>query len=112
MQAFFTGEIKLTKDNRTTQKEKIIAFVHDKIYQNAMTRKEMAHILQVSSTEIGLFDELINELVAEGRISISKRQRIIPGKSDNTFAGTFMANEAGFGFVDILQFYFTGVTVQ
>jgi len=81
------------------KKDRIVAFVHDKVYDTALKPKEIAVLMQVPPQDALLFEKLIVELVNEGKLVMSKRGRILkPVVSDN-IVGIFMANEAGFGFV-------------
>jgi len=85
-----------TKDK--DRRDRIVAFVHSKEYLTAMKPKEIALMMQVPPEDIDIFHGLVGELVAQGRLSMSKRGRIIPPEED-VVAGTFLATEAGYGFV-------------
>ena len=65
-----------------------------------MKAKELAMLLNVPREERGDLDYVLNELLAEGKISVSKK-----GKYDklggNLVVGEFVANQNGYGFVTI-----------
>jgi len=86
------------KVSNKDRKDRIVAFVHSKEYLTSMKPKEIALMMQVPPEDVDVFNQLIAELVSEGRLSTSKRGRIIPPEED-VVAGTFSATEAGYGFV-------------
>lgn len=79
------------------RKKVILDFMSDDLYV-PMKAKEIAVILQIPGEQRSELKEILDALVAEGKISISKR-----GKYSREHAvrlkGTFQANARGFGFV-------------
>ncbi len=77
----------------------IVDLVKDKIYQ-PMKAKEMAMLLGIPKPERRDFQEVLDRLVSTGKIGISQKGRY--GRTENfTHAGTFIANQRGFGFVSL-----------
>lgn len=67
-----------------------------------MKEKELAVMLQVSKEDRGELNRLLNELLAEGRLSLTKKGKFIKAKhSDKELIGTFISHPKGFGFVEI-----------
>ena len=65
-----------------------------------MKLKELAIFLDVPKEEREELEQVLSELMAEGRIEISKRGKY--SKSEGrSLCGTFIGNVRGFGFVDI-----------
>lgn len=85
------------------QKEKlsklIIELMHDKLYV-PMKLKELAIFLEIPKAERASLQEVLDELVSDGKIGISKSGKY--GKKENfTHVGIYQANARGFGFVTI-----------
>ncbi len=85
------------------QKEKlsklIVDLVKDKIYQ-PMKAKEMAALMGIPKAERAALQEVLDKLVATGKIGISQKGKY--GRTENfTHVGTFTANQRGFGFVSL-----------
>lgn len=67
-----------------------------------MKEKELAVMLQVSKEDRGELNRILNELLAEGRLSLTKKGKFIKAKhSDRELIGTFISHPKGFGFVEI-----------
>lgn len=67
-----------------------------------MKEKELAVMLQVSKEDRGELNRILNELLAEGRLSLTKKGKFIKAKhSDKELIGTFISHPKGFGFVEI-----------
>ncbi|MFG6368806.1 MAG: ribonuclease R [Lachnospiraceae bacterium] len=67
-----------------------------------MKEKELAVMLQVSKEDRGELNRLLNELLAEGRLSLTKKGKFIKAKhADKELIGTFISHPKGFGFVEI-----------
>ena len=59
-------------------------------------------MLQVSKEDRGELNRLLNELLAEGKLSLTKKGKFIKAKhSDKELIGTFTSHSKGFGFVEI-----------
>ena len=67
-----------------------------------MKEKELAVMLQVSKEDRSELNRLLNELLAEGKLSLTKKGKFIKAKhSDKELTGTFISHPKGFGFVEI-----------
>ena len=67
-----------------------------------MKEKELAVMLQVSKEDRGELNRILNELLAEGKLSLTKKGKFIKAKhSDKELTGTFISHPKGFGFVEI-----------
>ncbi|MDE7478242.1 MAG: ribonuclease R [Lachnospiraceae bacterium] len=67
-----------------------------------MKEKELAVMLQVSKEDRGELNRLLNELLAEGKLSLTKKGKFIKAKhSDKELIGTFISHPKGFGFVEV-----------
>ncbi|MCD8082816.1 MAG: ribonuclease R [Clostridiales bacterium] len=81
------------------RKERLLAVISDPAYR-PMKRKELSVLLSVPQEKRDEFQEVLDALVAEGRISLSKRGKY--GKPESlVYTGTFIGNEKGFGFVTV-----------
>ncbi len=59
-------------------------------------------MLQVSKEDRGELNRILNELLAEGKLSLTKKGKFIKAKhSDKELTGTFISHPKGFGFVEI-----------
>lgn len=65
-----------------------------------MKQKELAIIMQVPKSSRQEFKQMLDELVEEGKISISPRKKYTKSKFP-VIIGTFQANIKGFGFVSL-----------
>ena len=79
------------------RKQKITDFVEDQAY-SPMKRKEIVRFFQVPQEERELFDEIINQLIKEGKVVETKKGKIMSTKSLNMLVGTFLSHSKGFGF--------------
>ncbi len=67
-----------------------------------MKEKELAVMLQVSKEDRGELNRILNELLVEGRLSLTKKGKFIKAKRlDKELIGTFISHPKGFGFVEI-----------
>lgn len=83
---------------REKRKKVICDLVRDEMYI-PMKEKEMAVFLQVSKEDRQEFHSILEELLAEGKITLTAKGKIM--KSDGKFlTGTFISNAKGFGFVE------------
>ena len=84
---------------RDKRKKVICDLVRDEMYI-PMKEKEMAVFLQVSKEDKQEFHSILEELLAEGKITLTAKGKIM--KSDGKFlTGTFISNAKGFGFVEV-----------
>ncbi|OON96850.1 MAG: ribonuclease R [Epulopiscium sp. Nele67-Bin005] len=61
--------------------------------------KELATILQVPPHDRKMFDEIMEELVREGKLLKNKRGKFIVPSTINLISGTFQGHAKGFGFL-------------
>ncbi|MCD8038624.1 MAG: ribonuclease R [Lachnospiraceae bacterium] len=67
-----------------------------------MKEKELAVMLQVKKEDRSELNRILNELLAEGKLSITKKGKFVKAKkSDKELIGTFISHPKGFGFVEI-----------
>lgn len=67
-----------------------------------MKEKELAVMLQVSKEDRGELNRILNELLAEGKLSLTKKGKFIKAKhADRELVGTFISHPKGFGFVEV-----------
>ena len=79
------------------RKKVILDFISDDLYV-PMKIKEIAAVLQIPREQRGELKEVLDVLVDEGKISLSKRGKYSKGTAVR-LKGTFQANARGFGFV-------------
>ena len=89
----------MDKKLQDKRKKIICELIQDQIYV-PMKEKEMAAFMQVAKEDREEFRHLLDELLREGRISITEKGKYVkPGK--DILKGTFISNARGFGFVEI-----------
>ncbi len=81
------------------RKKTIYDLICDDLYV-PMKLKEMAVLLSVSKEEREELQEVLDELVLEGKIELSKRGKYARSKK-KILTGTFIAHQKGFGFVAV-----------
>lgn len=81
------------------RKKIVYQFICDKTYV-PMKIKELAIVLQVTKEMRPELEYVLDELIAEGKIEISKRGKYRKRKR-KIFTGTFIGHPRGFGFVEI-----------
>lgn len=84
---------------RLERKKKIRALIYDKHYQ-PMKQKEIGYLMQVDPDEREEFVSILNELVDEGSIEVTKRGKYKPMEKE-VLKGTFTCTQKGFGFVSV-----------
>lgn len=83
------------------RKKLICELVEDECYV-PMKEKEFAAFMQVKSEEREALKSILAELVAEGKLCLTKRGKYIKGDGQkDRLTGTFIGNTKGFGFVEI-----------
>ena len=82
------------------RKNLICELVNDKFYI-PMKEKELAAFMQVRPEEREGLKTILNELLMEGRLQISKRGKYSKGEEGGGLVGTFISHPKGFGFVEI-----------
>ena len=85
-------------EKKQERKDKIISLVRDENFP-PLKRGEMRSVMNVSPEEKNEFDSLIDELIAEGKLVETKKGKIMDSEKLGLFAGEFLGNQKGFGFV-------------
>lgn len=81
------------------RKKMLTELIFDEHY-SPMKIKELAILLQVPKSDRAELKKVLDALVADGKIGISKKGKY--GKPENTaIVGTFISNRRGFGFVEV-----------
>lgn len=89
------------EDMAEKRKKVICSLVEEEMYV-PMKEKEMAVFLQVPKAERDAFSQLLQELLAEGRLSLTKREKYVKGQPRaEQLSGRFISHHKGFGFVEI-----------
>lgn len=89
----------MEKELLNSRKKMIYEFMCSDLYV-PMKIKELAVLLDVPREERAALEEVLQELLAEGKIEVSKRGKYT--KAEGKFlTGTFIGNARGFGFVEI-----------
>lgn len=84
------------------KRKKVIMDLMDAEFYVPMKEKELAVMLQVSKQDRAELNRILNELLAEGKLSLTKKGKFIKAKrSDKELIGTFISHPKGFGFVEI-----------
>lgn len=84
---------------RDKRKKVICDLVNDELYV-PMKEKELAMFLQVVKEDKNEFKAILQELLAEGKLSITSKGKYMKG-NNHVLTGTFVSNAKGFGFVEI-----------
>ena len=89
----------MDKEAFIKRKKVINDLIHDKFY-TPMKAKEIAMLLNVSKEDRPELQKVLDALVLEGKIGVSKKGKY--GKAtDTALVGTFISHQKGFGFVSI-----------
>ena len=82
------------------RKNLICELVEDELYV-PMKEKELAVFMQVKPEERADLKAVLEELLAEGKLTITKRGKYRKGEGKpQGLTGTFISNPRGFGFVE------------
>ena len=97
------GRISTRKDMDETdilkeRKERILAYMESEGYV-PIKRRDMRVMLSVPQEDREKFENLINELIAEGRVFETKKGKLASPKDLQMATGTFIGHARGFGFV-------------
>ncbi len=87
-------------DIYSRRKNAVLGLITDEMYV-PMKAKELAVVMQVASADRGVFHAILDELVEEGKITITKKGRYLPQETPKTLQGVFIPNDRGFGFVRV-----------
>ena len=88
----------MSKEIEEKRKKIICELVQEEMY-SPMKEKEMAAFMQVPKSEREEFRRILDELLAEGRISITAKGKYMK-QEESVITGTFISNARGFGFVE------------
>ncbi len=84
------------------KRKKIILDLMEEEFYVPMKEKELAVMLQVSKEDRVELNRILNELLAEGKLTLTKKGKFIKAKkSQDQLIGTFISHPKGFGFVEI-----------
>ncbi len=89
----------MKKESFDTRKKMVYSLICDDMYV-PMKIKELAIVLGVKKEERPILEEILLELMEEGKITISKRGKYTKSEEKKT-EGIFTAHAKGFGFVTI-----------
>ena len=91
-------------------RKKLICDLVEEEFYVPMKEKELAIMLRVEPEDKPVFKKILQELLAEGKLQISKRGKY--SKPEETvLVGTFISNKKGFGFIEVegqKEDYFVG----
>ena len=91
-------------ENREDKRKKVICdLLNDDMYV-PMKEKELAIMLQVAKEDREEFKKLLDELLMEGKIQLTKRGKYIKADAaaeKQCIFGTFISHPKGFGFVEV-----------
>lgn len=83
------------------RKKLICELVEDELYV-PMKEKELAAFMQVKPEEREELKQILNELLARGKLQITKRGKYLKGEEKKEgLVGTFLSHAKGFGFVEV-----------
>lgn len=84
------------------KRKKVILDLMEADFYVPMKEKELAVMLQVAKEDRAELNRILNELLAEGKLSITKKGKFVKAKnSDKELIGTFISHPKGFGFVEV-----------
>ncbi len=84
------------------KRKKVILDLVSADFYVPMKEKELAIMLQVSKEDRGELNRILNELLAEGKLSLTKKGKFVKAKhTDKDLIGTFISHQKGFGFVEV-----------
>lgn len=84
------------------KRKKIILELLEQEFYVPMKEKELAVMLQVSKEDRDELNRIMNELLAEGKVTLTKKGKFIRAKhTEENLVGTFISHPKGFGFVEI-----------
>lgn len=89
----------MKKEKREERKNMICTLMEDPVYV-PMKAKELAAVLQVAKENREELNEILEELVSEGKIEVTKRGKYRKPE-DVPLIGKFISHPKGFGFVEV-----------
>lgn len=91
----------MTRKELDERKKLVFDLMGEEMYV-PMKEKELAILLQVSKSEREDFRQVLDELLSEGKITITKRGKYMrPEENEQVIVGTFVSHPKGFGFVEV-----------
>ena len=91
----------MTRKELDERKKLVYDLMGEEMYV-PMKEKELAILLQVSKSEREDFRQVLDELLSEGKITITKRGKYMrPEENEQVIVGTFVSHPKGFGFVEV-----------
>ena len=90
----------LENEKMTERKQKIQAYLESKEYI-PMKRKDICTLLGVPQKDRTIFEEIVSQLLEEGKAVETKKGKLMSPKALNMQGGTFLAHSRGFGFVAV-----------
>ena len=90
----------MNKEQLEKRKKLIAELILENEFYVPMKTKEIAILLQIPKSQRGELQEVLDSLVSDGTIGVSKKGKY--GKPDNTaVVGIFTSTRRGFGFVTV-----------
>ena len=80
------------------RKKRILAYIESDAY-TPMKRKDMRTMLSVPPEDREKFEELLGELIEEGKVFETKKGKLAPPRALQMATGSFIGHARGFGFV-------------
>ena len=80
------------------KKEKILGFIKCKEYK-PMKINDIMMLMEVPTQDKDLFQQVINEMLVEGKLFLTQKGKIMTPESLNMVYGTYTSTAKGFGFV-------------
>ena len=80
------------------KQEKILGFVKSKEYK-PMKINDIMMLMEVPIQDKDLFQQIVNELLLDGKLILTQRGKIMTPESLNMVYGTYTSTSRGFGFV-------------
>ena len=80
------------------KKEKILGFIKCKEYK-PMKINDIMMLMEVPTQDKDLFQQVINEMLVEGKLVLTQKGKIMTPESLNMVYGTYTSTAKGFGFV-------------
>lgn len=93
------GQFRLPDEKLESRKNLICELVTDEAYV-PMKERELAVFMQVAKEDRGTFREVLQALLAEGRLQVNAQGKYSKPDGERP-VGTFLANAKGFGFVEV-----------
>ncbi len=86
-------------NNKMDKRKKVIVDMMKDPHYLPMKIKEMMMLLQIPSSDRDVLEEILEDLISEGKIIRTKRGKFAIPQTYNLIAGTFTGHPKGFGFL-------------